>query len=206
MDIRHAATDTHRVISSERYLLGRDAPNTPDNDRAVAGGNGLGAVVFLFLLLVVGVITTVQLQRTAFLAWGLFLFVGLISLAGGREQTSQDAWLEGTVLTVRRKGAERSCDLADVRTASLGFTSAGRGEPPFMVVRAVDDRTDVRVRYVMRTGKGHALNVEEMRMLADAFDAAPDDARQAHSIADQLRVEATTKERTEAEQARRAAR
>ncbi|WP_147312173.1 hypothetical protein [Thermomonospora umbrina] len=147
----------------------------------------VGLMFFLVGLFLAGVTSTVTLRWQALVIWPLWGGLQIFTRRRRRDRSPQEAWLQGSVLSVRRGDALRRCDLATARTAALGGNVAMSGERPYYALTVQDGRTGGKVRYVMRTDAGDHLGPGDLRALADAFDSGPQPTEAAQVMAARLR-------------------
>ncbi|MFG2004159.1 hypothetical protein ACGFNU_33865 [Spirillospora sp. NPDC048911] len=71
--------------------------------------------------------------------------------------------------------------------AKIGANLAMRGEPSFPVLKVQDAESGDTMRYVLRTGTHRQPSADDLRVLADAFEAAPQPSPAAVAAASRLR-------------------
>lgn len=144
---------------------------------------GLG--IFLFVLPIVALEATLALDWQAIVVWVAW---GLLAAKAGRwwwRRRPQEAWLEGSVLSVRRGGSVRRCDLATVTTADLVTSIFAEPTPSFSELRVGRKKTELR--YVLKTADDEPLPAADLRALAKAFENGPKPAEAALTVAARLR-------------------
>lgn len=184
-----ASSEQNGVVPKEPvHRLGQGAG--PVVGRCGCAWNDVILPVFPGVLLVASVGGTIGLEPTVPLLWALFAALSTYAYARWRDQLIVEARLDGTVLTVRRRGRASSCDLAAVRTVRLGSNITARGDKSFYALSLRDAHTGERVRYVLRADDCEALSGADLRLLAVALEATPPSAPShvdAHHIAARLR-------------------
>lgn len=163
----------------------------PVVERCACPWNDVLLPIFPGVLFVASVGGTIGLEPSAPLVWALFAAMSAYVYARWRDQLIVDARLDGTVLTVRRRGRASSCDLAGTSTVRLGSNITARGDKGCYALSLRDARTGQRVRYVLRTDDCRSLSDEDLCLLAEALEATPPSARShaaAHRTAKRLRL------------------
>lgn len=171
------------VPTEPAHRLGQSAGAV---DRCANLWNDVLSLVFAGALLAACAGGTVGLEPSVSLVWLLFGGWSGYVYARWRDQLTVDARLDGTVLTVRRRGMTSRCDLAAVGRARLGSNITARGDRGYYALSARDARTGERVRYVLRADDCESLSSEDLCLLAGALEANPSSAP-AHRVAERLR-------------------
>jgi hypothetical protein len=176
-------SDTGSVADKVLRVLGA---GDPANRRPVEWSHrDLGTAVFLVLLPVVALGATVALHWEAVIFWAFWIVLMAKAVRWWRGRRPQEAWLEGSVLSVRRGGSVERCDLATATVADLVTSVFAEPGPSFSVLR-VGEKGAV-LRYVLKSSDDRALPAEDLRVLAEAFTSGPRASKAAVDVAARLR-------------------
>ncbi|MBO2445498.1 hypothetical protein J4573_00180 [Actinomadura barringtoniae] len=145
----------------------------------------VGFIVFLVLLPIFALAATVSLEWHALVFWAVWSPFLVKALGWWRRRRPQEAWLEGSVLSVRRGGTVKRCDLATVQRADLVTSMFAEPQPSFSELRVGQKK--VELRYVLKTAEEEALSAGELRALAEALESGERPSEAARSAAARLR-------------------